>query len=183
MSRQQTVTLTVVPLESAILVEARSSVGPIVFGSATVTGRFHGTLDGDALVLERLPEASLALPVASLTSGNKLWDSEVRSRLNERRYPTITAELRGTEGLGGGRYSVLGDVTIHGKSQTQTGAMALDVHVDAESSDVAVVVSGTQLIDVRDFEIELPRLFMLQIYPEVTVRYRVRAVSTNDLED
>lgn len=161
----------VVPGESAVLVEARSSVGPIVFGSMAAHGRIEAVLQEGVLDTHHPTTATLVIPVASLASGNPLYDAEVRSRLDARRYPGITAELRSIAPSSPGRYAVTGSLTIQGMTRELSGGLELSL----PGTEVAVV-TGTQTIDIRDFAIALPTLLMLKIYPDVTVRFRFQAV-------
>lgn len=186
MNGRDTTLLTVLPDESAVLVEARSSVGRISFGTTSVAGQFRGVLVGDEIDVMEPVEASLVVPVASLTSGNQLYDAEIRSRLNARRYPTITAELRTAEVLGTGRYAVTGNLMIRGTTRRHTGTIEISVTnktpLPEEQSGVSpggvmAVASGSLIVDIRDFDIELPSVLMLHIYPDVTVSFRVTAVS------
>jgi polyisoprenoid-binding protein YceI len=174
---------TIAPDASAVLVEARSSVGLISFGTTKLTGFFRGRLNDGEVDLSVVPSASLTLPVASLTSGNPLYDSEIRTRLHAQRFPTIDAELESATGLGGGRYAVHGDLTIHGETRPQTGTLTVTVeHKRSDGADdegqpdtVTLTAMGSLTVDIRDFDIELPSLLLLQIYPDVTVRFRATA--------
>jgi YceI-like domain len=186
MAGKDTTTFAVLPEESAVLIEARSSVGPISFATTAMTGQFRAVLVGGEIDVTEDAQASLVLPVSALTSGNQLYDAELRTRLNAQRYPSITAELGTAAAIGAGRFSVTGDLTIHGTTRRQTGTLDISVTDAAPASQepesastarVTVVVFGTQIVDIRDFDIELPSMLMLQIYPDVTVRFRVTAVS------
>jgi polyisoprenoid-binding protein YceI len=176
-------TLAVLPDQSAVLIEARSSVGLISFGTTTLAGEFRGVLSDGEFDLTETPHASLVLPVRSLTSGNSLYDAEIRGRLNAQRYPTIEANLRTAEALGSGRFSVIGDLTIHGTTRELTTSLTVTAptgpttpaDVSAPPEAVTVVATGTVIVDIRDFDIELPRGLMLQIFPDVTVSFRVTA--------
>jgi polyisoprenoid-binding protein YceI len=156
---------------SALLIEARSTVGPIelattaLTGCAVVTLNEAGSLDDSAD-----PSAVIELAVASLTSGNALYDAEVQRRLDARRYPHIRAELHSARALDAARWALEGGLTIHGTTRSMTG-----------SADVRLVtrdhmrIVGEQLIDIRDFAISLPSTLMLRIYPDVMVRFRIEA--------
>lgn len=174
-------TFAFVPGASALLVEARSSVGPISFGSTEISGQVRATLLGSEIDVSEPIHAALSLPVSSLTSGNQLYDAEIRSRLNAQRYPLITADLRSIEAIAGGRFAVAGDLTIYGTTRHETGTVNVTVTRDEAAPDgaVTVVVTGDRLVDIRDFDIELPSVLMLQIYPDVTVRFRLTAASTD----
>lgn len=165
------VTFVVDPAESAVLVEARSSVGPIVFGSMAVTGRIEAVLQNGTVDTGQPTAAELVIPVASLTSGNALYDSEIRSRLDARRFPHITAALCSLTALSRTRFDVTGNLTIQETTRQLSGGLELSL---AENGNA--LLTGSQVVDIRDFAIELPRMLMLRIYPDVTVRFQIRAV-------
>ena len=83
----------VVPERSAVLIEARSSVGPITFGALGVTGAIDAEIhDGG-----RSPTAPTARSTGrtdSLRSGNRLYDAETAPRST----PADTPSSRSTSG-------------------------------------------------------------------------------------
>ncbi|MEO6886957.1 MAG: YceI family protein [Jatrophihabitantaceae bacterium] len=176
--------LGVVPDESAILVEVRSSVGLISFGTTALSGEFRGSIVNGEIDLDEPLQASLVLAVQSLTSGRALHDSEMRRRLDAQRYPRITAELIAARPLAPGRFAVTGDLTIHGRTRRLDAA--IDVVVTAArpvgnvleaASGYVVVVSGTLMIDMCDYDVALPSLVMLRVHPEVSVTFRLTVAS------
>jgi polyisoprenoid-binding protein YceI len=179
----QRVGLVIVPSASAILVEARSSVGGIRFGTTEIGGTFAGVLvageDGPRV---ELTQATAHVPVTSLVSGNRLYDNELHQRLNAKRFPTITADLRDAQELGSGRFNIAGDLTIHGETRSQacTAEVAL---AGTDTTAPSVVVSGSAALDIRDFDIALPSALMLRIYPDVVVRFRVEATLSDSPTD
>jgi polyisoprenoid-binding protein YceI len=168
----------VVPAESAILVEARSSVGPITFGTMTVSGRIDTALLGGTVDTQRPTAATLVVPVGSLSSGNSLYDAELRSRLDARRYPEITAKLRTITPLSPGRFRVTGDLTIQSTTRELFGGLELSL-----SEAGTALVTGSQMIDIRDFAIDLPTMLMLRIYPDVNVRFHIKAVRASQEQE
>ncbi|HSV39458.1 MAG TPA: YceI family protein [Nocardioidaceae bacterium] len=161
---------------SGVLVEARSSVGLISFGSQSIGGGFEGRVVDGKLDTTAPIHVSVLVPVDSLQSGNALYDSELRTRLNVLRFPMIEAALTGVTDLGSGRYNVTGDLTIHGETRPQTGTATLTVE---ETPEPIVVIAGTAVVDMRDYGIELPHVLMLRIYPDVAVHFRVTAPAGN----
>jgi polyisoprenoid-binding protein YceI len=165
------VTLLVVPAESAVLVEARSTVGPITFGTMTMSGRIDAALVDGAIDTRHPTAATFAVPVLSLTSGNQLYDAEMHSRLDARRFPDVTAELHTITPLSRNRYQVAGALTIHGTTRELSAGLELSL-----SDTGTALVTGYQTIDMRDFAIGLPSMLMLKIFPDVTVRFQLQAV-------
>jgi hypothetical protein len=171
-------TFRVAPAASGVLVEARSSVGPITFGTMAAEGQVETAFLNGAIDMRYPTVARLVLPVTSLTSGNRLYDAELHSRLDARRFPEITAELRSITPLSPTRYAILGALTIHGTTRELSGALELSL-----SEDGTVVVTGHEVIDIRDFSISLPTVLMLKIFPDVTVQFRIQAIrETQDQE-
>ena len=172
-------TFLVAPAESGVLIEARSSVGPITFGTMSVSGRLEASFLGGGIDIRQRTGGSLSLPVDSLKSGNRLYDAELHSRLDARRFPEITAELRSITSLSPTRYAVIGALTIHGTTRELSGGLELTL-----AEDGTALITGQQRIDIRDFTIDLPSVLMLKIFPDVTVRFRIQAVrETQDDEN
>jgi polyisoprenoid-binding protein YceI len=159
-----------VPDESAVLIEARSNVGPISFATTTLEGEAVIGMTGPDVDDVAPVSAVIRIPVLSLESGNSLYDAELRSRLDQRRFPLITVELYSARPLGTGRFSAEGDVTIHGATQRLTGSVMLTM-----PDENTLVAYGLELIDIRDFAIEVPNVLMLKIYPDVGVQFRLTA--------
>lgn len=156
---------------SALLIAARSTVGPIELATTELTGVADVTLSASGGLDEAsAPTAAIELPVHSLTSGNALYDAEVHRRLDSGRFPLIRAELQAARPLDGRRWSLEGGLTIHGTTRSMTGSA--DVRLLDEDH---MRIVGEQVIDIRDFAISLPSTLMLRIYPDVMVRFRLEA--------
>jgi polyisoprenoid-binding protein YceI len=112
----------------------------------------------------------LEVPVKRLRSGNPLNDAELQRRVDVRRYPTIVGEVRSAAPLGDdGRFRVEGDVTFHGVTRAVTGE--LHVAVDGDR----LIIEGEHVFDIREYGVKPPRILMLRVEPEVTVRIRLVA--------
>jgi DNA-binding PadR family transcriptional regulator len=164
-----------IPERSVVLIEVRSSVGPISFGTTGLTGSILARMVDGKLQTDSAPTGRLDVDVSKLSSGNKLYDSELLRRIDARRYPTVSVELKECAPSGpGSRYRLAGDLTIHGVTRTIDGT----VTVEAESNR-RLVVAGEQVFDIRDFAIPSPTMLMLRIFPDVRVRLQAEA----ELED
>jgi DNA-binding PadR family transcriptional regulator len=162
------------PERSAVLIQARSSVGPIEFGALGLVGWIEVELADGVVVPGSEPRAHLEIDVDQLQSGNGLYDAELRRRIDARRFPVATVELREATPVGSGpRYRLCGDVTFHGVRKQLSGTVDMTLR---DSS--TIVVSGEQMFDVRDFEIRLPTVLQLRIYPDVRVHLRIEAALT-----
>lgn len=155
----------ILPEQSAVLVEARSNVGPITFGTTSVSGTIELAREGDALDLSTPPKAHLEVRLGELVSGNSLYDAELHRRVNVRRYPLAVVELDEVRpAASGSRFEVSGPVTLHGVTRRLSGTVA----VSFPEGD-RVVVAGEHVVDMRDFDVSAPGMLMLKIYPDVRV--------------
>ncbi len=153
-------------VRSCIWVSGRSSLHPINTETRGVTGWFAtATRTDGSLDLEQPVEGELELAVARLTSGNQLYDRELRRRIDARRHPTINGRLTRVEpGPAHPDYLVAGDVTFHGKVRSFEHPLRIEVR----GGDA--VLSGESTFDIREFGMTPPSMLMVRVYPEVTVR-------------
>ncbi len=163
-------TFRLVSERSAVLVGAESTAGPITFGTMTLDGRAEFTISGVDLESAVPTAAFMRIPVLALESGNGLYDNELRRRLDQRRFPYITVEMRAARSEGGGRFVAEGDLTIHGTTRRLTGILDL-----AMPDENTMIATGREDVDMRDFEIEMPSILAFKIYPAVTVQFRLTA--------
>ena len=120
--------------------------------------------------LDQPYSAELTLPVDAIKSGNGIQDREMRRRFDVGRYPSITARVTRGEALeGDGRYRALAQLTMHGQTREISGEVQL--HVDG----TAMTIDGQQVINVKDFGIDPPRLIILKVEPEVDLRVHIVA--------
>jgi polyisoprenoid-binding protein YceI len=155
--------------QSAILVEARSNVGPIQFGSQGLTGWADARVVGGQLDLASSPHARFEIALDSLQSGNGLYDAELARRLHVRLHPVCTLELSSVSLLCGDTYDVAGTLEFHGVTNTLTGTIEL-----SEVAPGTLVVTGDQVFDIRDFELDPPKMLMLHIYPDVRIQLHLQ---------
>ena len=148
--------------ESAILIDARSTAGRITFGTNVIRGGMTATGFDGGLVLQPPPKGKVAIDLTTLRSGNALYDAELAQRLAVRRFPEALVALE-SAGVSGDRYQLSGTVTLHGQTRQMTGSVA------AKPAAGGWLITGEQVFDVRDFEISVPSLLMLRIFPDVRV--------------
>lgn len=157
-------TFRLVPERSTLSMEGTSSIHAITGRGTGVTGTIEATFaDGDLDPSVPL-EGRIELAVKRLTSGNPVYDAEIRRRVGAGRYPTIAAVV--TKALVGDerdRVRVTGDVTFHGTTRSIEG----EVTVTTDGSSIRV--TGDQVIDIRQFGVKPPRLGLLKVNPEVRV--------------
>lgn len=160
---------------SAVLIEARSNVGPIAFGTTSVDGYVDVTLGDQTIDLDGSePTATLTVELTTLTSGNSLYDAELLRRIDARRHPVTGIELRSAARVGRSeRYQVGGDLSFHGVTRRISGSVGVKI----DSGGVLHVV-GEHVFDIRDFDVVAPTVLMLRIYPDVRVELQLEAAPT-----
>lgn len=159
------------PGRSAVLIDARSTVGPMSFGAVGLTGRIEACFAGESVCPDMPAEGLLEIPVAALRSGNDLYDAELRRRIDAKRHPVVSVHLTGCSTAGSvGRYRLAGEVTFHGVTRAAEGTVAL-----RPLGGGRIVIDGEQVFDIRDFAIPSPTVLMLRIYPDIRVRLHAEA--------
>jgi hypothetical protein len=160
-----------VPDRCAVLIEVRSTVGPISFGTIDISGTVQAVVSDGVLCTDISPTGRLTIDMAGLNSGNHFYDAELLRRIDARRFPSATVELRQCAASGlGSRYRLAGELTFHGVTRPAEGT----VNVEAKS-DRRLVITGEQVFDIRDFAVPSPTVLMLRIYPDVRVRLHAEA--------
>jgi polyisoprenoid-binding protein YceI len=159
----------VVSGRSAVLIEARSNVGPIAFGTTELQGHIDVVLENRSVDLEAAVVAALEVDLTTLTSGNALYDAELLRRIDARRHPVTSIDLRSVVRLGvSDRFEVAGDLSFHGLTQRITGSVSL--RFDELGG---MQVTGEHVFDIRDFGVAAPSVLMLRIYPDVRVELQL----------
>jgi DNA-binding PadR family transcriptional regulator len=159
------------PDRSAVLIDVRSTVGPISFGTVGVSGAIQAAITDGVLRTDMAPSGCLTIDVSQLNSGNKLYDAELLRRIDARRFPSAMVEVRECAPSGSGnRYRLAGELTFHGVTRPAEGTVTVEA-----VSDRRLVITGEQVFDIRDFAIPSPTVLMLRIYPDVRVRLHAEA--------
>jgi polyisoprenoid-binding protein YceI len=160
-----------VPDRSVVLVEVRSTAGPLSFGSIGLTGHIEASMADGVVQTEPPPSARIVIDVAGLRSGNRLYDAELLRRIDARAFPEATVELHSCTHCGpGSRYLLGGELTFHGETRPACGTVSVEA-----ASDTRLVITGEQTFDIRDFAIPSPTVLILRIYPDVRVRLHAEA--------
>lgn len=157
---------------SAVLLEARSTVGPIAFGTTNMEGYVELRVRDGAIDLEdAAPSAELQMELSSFSSGNPLYDAELLQRIGARQHPITRVELRIAERISRSeRYRVEGDLTFHGITRRISGTVGVQI----DESGI-LRVAGEHVFDIRDFAVATPSVLMLRIYPDVRVELQLEA--------
>jgi PadR family transcriptional regulator PadR len=160
------------PDRSAVLIDVRSTVGPMTFGTLGVRGTVEISMINGALDTDTPPRGTLQFDVRTLRSGNRLYDAELLRRIDARRFPLVKVDLATCAPCGTGpRYTLTGDIAFHGVSRRAEGTVGID-----GISASRLSISGEQFFDIRDFAVPSPSVLMLRIYPDLRVRLQIEAV-------
>ena len=152
-------------------IEARSNVHPIRTEAIGLEGWLDLDVANGAVNVDQPLGGHLEFPVENLKSGNALEDRELRRRIDVRRYPTIVGDLKSMKQTDDqSRYIVGGDLTFRGTSRSYEDEMSVDL-----LDDHTVTMSGESVFDIRDFGMDPPRILLLKVQPEVSVRVEVVA--------
>lgn len=158
------------PTRSKVWIEASSNIHAI---ETEATG-LEGWLDidmGDHKITGLESEGRVEFPVAQLKSGNPLEDRELQRRIDAGRHPTISGDLRTLRPTKEpGRYLVGGDVTFRGVTRGYEDHMTVE-NID----DRTILLRGESTFDIRDFGMQPPRILLLKVHPDVTVRVEIVA--------
>lgn len=159
-------------MRSRLWVSGRSSLHPINTETSGITGWFEtATREDGSLDLDAPLSGELELAVERLTSGNQLYDRELRRRIDAGRYPTITGRVTGVAPKGSHpHYLVKGDVSFHGSTRTFEQEMRINVHEER------VALHGEYVFDIRQFGMKPPSMLMIRVYPEISVRVELHGI-------
>ena len=167
------------PDDSRLFIHASSSIHGISTDADGVEGELELTVAPDGSIDTTKPVAgSLRFEIGRLSSGNPLYDIETERRIEAKKFPLVEATLTAVELIGPGedgdgfRYRVDGDLTFHGVTQTLAGEIGFRV-ADGET----VQIWGEQVIDVRAWKINPPKLGLIKVHPDVRVRLEATARS------
>ena len=152
------------PTASLMSLDGRSTLHPIHAETAGATGWIEADIaldTGQAAV----HAGRLHIPLAGLSSGNVLYDAELRRRLDVRRFPEATGVMSDWQpSAQPGTYRVKGDVTFRGVTRDVEDDMSLSAE-----DDRTVILSGSRIFDVRQYGMNPPHLLAVRVHPEVTI--------------
>lgn len=179
------------PDASRVVIHASSSVHPI-----DTEARIRGWIDLEVSAAGALDPAGevaahVEVPLAGLRSGNPLIDREAERRLDVRRHPVVTGDLRSLgpvaddddddDGAAAGedRSALLvgdGDLTFHGVTAPIRGTLQIVPDGDR------LHLRGETTIDVTDFGVQPPSLLVVKVHRTVRVDLDAVAVPTADAD-
>jgi polyisoprenoid-binding protein YceI len=167
----------IVPTRSRVWIDARSNVHPIHTEAQGLEGFLDLEVSDGRVMVDEAPLGHLEFAVENLTSGNGFEDRELRRRIDSRRFPKIAGDLTMMETASDQQnYIVGGDLTFRGVTRSYEDSMTIDV------VDGTVRLAGRSTFDIRDFGMDPPRILMLKVEPEVSVRVEIVAEITDEKE-
>ena len=157
--------------QSTVKVGLRVNLHPSHINANALSGVIECEVDRQGRPrLDQPYTATLTLPVDAIKSGNGIQDREMRRRFDVSHFPTITATVTHGEALDGdGRYRATARLTMHGQTRDITGDVQLDV------KGKTMTIDGQQVINVKDFGIDPPRLIILKVEPDVDLQVHIVA--------
>lgn len=161
----------IVPEHSELAVEGRSSVHPIHGEAGRLSGWIEAVVVDGEVDATQPAGAYLELRTTDLRADNRLINRELQRRLDPRRYPSVRAEINDVAQLAPGRYRVRGTLSFHGVTREMTAEAAATVDEHGRIS-----VAGETSLDVRDFDLDPPKMLGLRVEPEVAVHLTALAV-------
>ena len=161
-----------IPERSAVVLSVRTSLGPVTFGANGLEGFVEVAVDGGRIDASDLPAAHLELRVDRLTSGNSAYDTELRRQISARRFPTAYVDLHQASRVDppAPTFQVAGEVTLRGVTVPAEGVVVAELPEPG-----LMVVSGEDTLNISDFGIPPPSLFMIKIDPGVQLRLHLEA--------
>jgi polyisoprenoid-binding protein YceI len=159
--------------QSCVWINARSSVHPINTETRGLTGWCDVTPEADgSLTFADQVGGRLELNAELLSSGNQLYDRELRRRIDAKRFPSIDGQITQVQKTDTpDRYLVTGDLTFHGRTKSFTHEMTIVV------SGNTIELKGEYVFDIREFNMKPPSMLMVKVYPEVAVRVELQGVA------
>lgn len=151
------------PKTSTVVIDARSTVGPIAWEVVGPAGEFEVAVSDGGVDTTHPASGYLEIAVGALTSGNRLYDGELQRRIEARTHPTARVELTGLRNRSGALQAE-GRLTFHSVTRDIHGRLDVELR-----SDGSILVTGEHDIDIRDFGIPAPSMLMLKIHPDVRV--------------
>lgn len=161
------------PDRSTVRIDGTSSVHPITSEATGLEGWLEVAMRKDGAIAAR-PAVSgeIRIEVDRLKSGNGLIDRETRRRIDAKRHPEIVGTVTGGTRVDDHRLALDGVIEFRGESVEVSGEVVLDLGDDGE-----LHVTGDQSFDVRDWDLQPPRVALLKVHPDVTVTIDLTATA------
>jgi polyisoprenoid-binding protein YceI len=154
------------PDRSKVWADARSSLHPISLETTGLEGFLEMVIVDGHLDTTAPVSGGVELDASLLKTGNGLYDRELESKLEMRKYPRVRGRVISVKALESGTtYRVQGELSLRGQTSPVQGDVRMRI-IDATT----VEFQGEQTIDIRNFGLEPPKFLMLKVYPDVKLR-------------
>ena len=147
------------PSKATVVFNGSSSLHAIT-ARARAAGWLDADIAGNRFRLGSELAGRVEVKVTDIRTGNPLFDTETRRRIDTASHPLIVAEITGTRANDGTTVSVVGTVSFNGKAVPLEGEVTLAP---------GRVLTGGARVDVRWWGLAPPRLLTLRVHPEVLV--------------
>lgn len=158
------------PDRSQVSIDGSSSLHPIRARAAGLEGWVTVSLVASGVAARPSVAGEVRLALDRLASGNPVVDAETRRRIDVRHHPELVGTVTGGRRLAPDRLALDGEIAFRGEVQAVSGELV----VERDGDDLRL--SGEQTFDVRSWGLQPPRLGLLRVHPEVTVRLEAVAV-------
>lgn len=154
------------PDRSQVWIDGSSSIHPIRATATGVRGWVELMVAGGGPGATPKAEGEVRIEVDRLRSGNPLVDAETRRRIDAGRHPEIIGTVTTSSRVDPGRLALTGQITFRGETQPVDGELEVTVQDDE------LHLSGQQQLDVRRWGLQPPKLGLVRVHPDITVRFQ-----------
>ena len=154
------------PERSQVWIDGSSSIHPIRASATGVHGWIELMLTRGRVDRAQAAEGEVRVEVDRLKSGNPLVDAETRRRIDASHHPEIVGVATGgSTGLGPQLIGLTGDIAFRGETRPVEGELTVAIEGDE------ITLTGEQQLDVRDWGLQPPKVGLLRVHPQITVRF------------
>ncbi len=162
---------------SRIRLEGKSSLHAIhgSVRSGSLRGELEAELDGKQVDLGKPLGGELRFPITALSFGNAMYDRELPKRLDVTRHPDVVVALDRAEGVEDGSVGD-GSLALQLRLSVQGTTVTFPERIEVAVADEDTIeVRGSHRFDVRELNIEPPKMLGMKVHPDFTVRVELIA--------
>jgi len=165
------------PQASSVTLEGKSSLHAIhgKVRAGELSGELEAELEGKQLDTTKPLRGEIRFPITSLSFGNAMYDRELPKRLDVAHHPDVVVSLDRVEQSREGAVSLVLRLSVQGATVTFPEQVALEVQ-----DEDTLRLSGSHRFDVRELNIEPPKMLGMKVHPEFTVQVTLSARRAED---
>jgi polyisoprenoid-binding protein YceI len=163
---------TIASRSSELSAAAKSSVHPIHSRTDAVGGWIDAVVTDGVVDVAQPASARIEVATDSLKADNPLVSRKIQKRLDARRHPSVVADIDQVNTGTDGRYEVQGKLSLRHVTHPFTAWAEL-----VSDKGNSVEIAGGLILDVRDYQLDPPKILGFRVYPEVTVTVRITATA------